>query len=290
MRSLLIFYICLFLLSSCNFFKKKEEAVQEDQGIPIARVYNKYLYAKEIEGIEGISSKEDSVALVERYIEGWILKQLLLLRAEGQVDETDQEIQSKILDCRTTLLIHEFEKEYLEKTLDTSMSEKDLKNYYEANINNFELKQNIIKGFFIKVPKNAPETGKIRALINSNSNESIAELKSYCVRFANQYILQDSLWINFDEIILNTPFMNVQDKADFLEKNHYSELSDDRYLYYLKIKDYKISKQISPFEFVKDRIRNTILSRRKIDLINKLKHTIYQDAKSKKDFEIYREK
>lgn len=276
----------------CGFFDKKKDIVtQEEQGEPLARVYTKYLYPNEIEGIEGKNySKEDSAALVEKYIENWVLQQLLLLKAEAQVDETAEEIQKKIMECRNTLMVHEFEKEYLRKTLDTAVAEKEIRSYYDSNINHFELKQNIIKGIFIKVPKDAPDLNKVRSLLKSGNASQSEELRSFCVRFASRYVLEDSIWINFDETIQNTPYMSIPDKGDFLERHRYSEQSDDRYLYFLKIKDYKISKEISPFEFVKDQIRTTLLNRRKIALINNLKNTIYQEAQNKKDFEIYSEK
>jgi hypothetical protein len=250
-----------------------------------------YLYFKEIEGIQGNNySKEDSASLVQRYIDSWVMKQLLLLKAEAVVDETDEEIQSKILDCRNTLLIHEFEKGYLEKKLDTSLKEKDIRTYYDSNIDNFQLKQNIIKGFFIKTPKDVPKIEKVRTLIQSTKNKDLQELKSYCMRFASHYVLEDTIWVNFDELIKNTPFTNIPDKAEFLEKNRYSEISDNTHVYFLKINDYKISKQISPYEFVRDQIRNTLLNRKRIELVNKLKLNIYEEAKTNKEFEIYREK
>lgn len=279
------------LFFSCDLFKKKENKdITEDIGTPLARVYNKYLYAKDIKGIQGETyTKEDSAALVQRYIDSWVLKQLMLLKAEARIDELDSETQSKILDCRNTLVIHEFEKGYLERRLDTAFNEKDLKSYYDSNIDNFQLKQNIIKGFFIKIPKDAPRVEKVRNWIHSSKDKD-KELKSYCVRFASHFILEDTIWLNFDDLIKNTPFANIQNKADFLEKNRYSEISDKNYLYFLKIEDYKISKQISPFEFVKDQIKNTLLNRKRIELINELKSNIYKEAENNKEFEIYSEK
>lgn len=292
MRKLVLPLICVSLFFGCELFKKKEDQpITEVEGNPIARVYNKHLYSKDIEGILGNNySKEDSVIIVQRYIDTWILKQLMLLKAEAQIPEMDPSIQQKIVDCRNTLLIHEFEKGYLEKKLDTALTENDIKNYYNKNIDQFQLKQNIAKAFFIKVPKDAPKIEKIKPLITSNKPKDLKELKSYCVGYASHFILEDSIWLNFDELIKNTPFNGIADKGDFLEKNSYSELSDDRYTYFLKIKDYKITKEISPYEFARDQIRNTLLNRKRIELINLLKDNLLTEAKNKKEFEIYSEK
>jgi hypothetical protein len=280
------------LLFGCDLFKKKEDKpIAEEIGNPLARVYTKYLYPKDIEGKLGNNySKEDSAIIVQRYIDSWIIKQLMLLKAEAQVPEMDPEIQQKIMDCRNTLLIHEFEKGYLEKKLDTAVTEADLKNYYNKNINQFELKQNIAKAFFIKIPKDAPKIAKVKPLLLSDKPKDLKELKSYCVGFASHFVLEDTIWMNFDELIKNTPFNNISDKGDFLEKNRYYELTDDHFAYFLKIKDYKITKEISPYEFVRDQISNTLLNRKRIDLINLLKDNLLNEAKNKKEFEIYSEK
>ncbi|MBX9852396.1 MAG: peptidyl-prolyl cis-trans isomerase [Cytophagaceae bacterium] len=292
MKKVVLFLVCLPLLFSCELFKKKEEnALVEREGKPLARVENQYLYYEDIEGLPGkYYSKEDSAALVQKYIDSWILKQLLLMRAEAQVDESNKELQNKISDCRNSLLIHEFEKQYLTKKLDTAIGEKEIRDYYAANISLFELKQNIIKGYFIKLPKNAPGLDKVKPLISSNREKDRKELKSYCVRFASHFTLEDTIWINFDELVKNTPFNSTEDKVEFLEKNPYAEASDKNNIYYLKIKDYKTSKQVSPMDFVKEQIKNTLINKRSITLINQLKVNIFQEAKNHNEFEIYQSK
>jgi hypothetical protein len=292
LRVFIIYITSLIFLGGCNFLKKKEEQlVEESTGKPIARVYNKYLFYEDIEGIQGKNlSKEDSSSIVNTYINSWILKQLLLMRAEGQIDENDEEIKQRIEECKNTLLLHEFEKNYLKQKLDTNFSEQELRSYYDSNIENFELKQNIFKGVFVKVPKDAPELGKMKALVSSGKPRDLPELKSLCVRFASQYILEDTVWINFDDLVKNSPSMMHSDKAEFLEKNRQAEITDGRFIYLFKIKDYKISKQISPYDFVKGQIRNTLLNKRRTELINQLKLSIYKEAKNNNEFEIFGKK
>ena len=86
----------------------------------------------------------------------------------------------------------------------------------------------------------------------------------------------------------NTPLVNdITDKADFLKKTDLSISSDDEFNYYLKIKEYKISGEISPLEFVRDDIVNIIINRRKIKLADQLRDEVYNQAKRNNDFEIY---
>lgn len=292
MKKAAYYILCILLLSGCDLFRKKdEEPVAQTQEKPLARVLNKYLYYSDVEGIQGKNfSKEDSAAVVSSYINSWIQKQLLLTRAEATVDENSEDVRNKLEDCKNTIMIYEFEREYLKQRLDTLISEKTLRDYYEAHIENFHLKQNIFKGLFLKIPKNAPDLAKVKGMVASGKSKDIQELKSYCVRFADYYTLEDTIWINFDEVVKNTPFADVQDKGEFLEKNRFAEMQDNKYVYLLRVKDYKISKEISPFEFAVEQIRGILVNKRRIALINELKQSIYKEAKNNNEFEVYNQK
>jgi hypothetical protein len=100
--------------------------------------------------------------------------------------------------------------------------------------------------------------------------------------------LADSTWIVFDELVKNSPMVEIPNKIQFLKAYPYYETSDDSYLYFLKVNKYRISDNISPLEFVKDDIRNIILNKRKVDLAKKLEDDVFNNAAREKDFEVYR--
>ena len=164
---------------------------------------------------------------------------------------------------------------------------QDVEEYYKNNIDNFILKQNIVRATFVKVPKNAPRTAKIKELIFSRDEKDQNELKSYCLSFSTAYHLSNSSWIAFDELVKSSPLVEIPNKIQFLKTNPYYETSDDNYLYFLKVDEYRISDNVSPLEFVKDEIRNIILNKRKIELVKQLEDQVYQDALDKKEFEIF---
>lgn len=284
----LLVFIPFFLLS-CDMVKMKEEPEDNgEQSTIIASVYDNKLYDHDIKGIvpENIST-QDSANIISRYINNWIRKQLLIHEAASRIDFDEAELERKILDYRYALMVYEYEKYYIDQTLDKTVSEEEIKEYYNQNIANFELKQNIIRGIFIKVPKEAPKIDKLKKLIVSNKTKDIKDLKSYCFRFATSYSLDDSLWVNFDEVIKNTPLMGIPNKVQFLKENDYIESEDQDYLYFIKIHEYKISDERPPLEFVKDEIENIIINKRKIKLSNELEEKIYNQAKENNDFKIY---
>jgi len=167
------------------------------------------------------------------------------------------------------------------------VSAGEIENYYKSNIDNFILKQNIIRATFIKVPKNAPHTKKLKELIFSRKEEDKAELKSFCLSFSAAYHLGDSTWMIFDELVRNSPLVEIPNKVQFLKMNPYYETEDDAYLYVLKVDEYRISDNVSPLEFVRDEITNIILNKRKVELAKKLEDEVYNNALDRKDFEIY---
>lgn len=93
----------------------------------------------------------------------------------------------------------------------------------------------------------------------------------------------------FDELVRNSPLAEIPNKIQFLRANRYYETSDDSYLYYFKVDEYRISDNISPLEFVKNDIKNIILNKRKVELAQKLEDDVYKQAAEQREFEIIRQ-
>lgn len=280
----------LFLITGCEFIKMKgEQASDEVSRVAVARVNDTYLYKDELNGIVTLGvSKEDSAIRIESYINSWIRKQLLIQEAAKKININEAEVERKILDYRFSLIAYEYQSFFVKQNLDTVVSNSQIESYYKENIDNFILKQNIVQATFMKVPKTAPRTNKIKDLIFSRKEKDEKELKSYCLSFSTVYHLSDSTWMVFDELVKNSPLVEIPNKIQFLKAYPYYETSDDSYLYFLKVVKYRISDNISPLEFVKDDIRNIILNKRKVELAKKLEDDVYNNAASEKEFEVFK--
>ncbi len=278
----------MLLLGGCDLIQfKKETTTQDPERIPVARVNRAFLYKDELAGIVPIgATREDSTVRMEAYINSWIRKQLLLQEAARKIDINEAEVERKILDYRYSLIAYEYQAFYIKQNLDTAISAPEIEQYYKDNLDNFILKQNIVRATFIKVPKTAPRTNKIKDLIFSTKEKDQDELKSYCLSFSTAYHLVDSTWMVFDELVKNSPLVEIPNKIQFLKANPYYETSDDAYLYFLRVKEYRISDNISPLEFVRDDIRTIILNKRKVALAKQLEDEIYSTAILEKEFEI----
>ena len=287
-RSILIACV-LLTVGGCDFIKMRSDNDELDTNRQlVAKVGKTYLYKDELAGIVPPKvDKADSTARVEAYIDSWVRKQLLIKEATEKIDINEAEVQRKILDYRYSIIAYEYQTYYIKEHLDTAINPGEIEKYYKENIDNFILKQNIIRATFLKVPKNAPQIKRVKELIFAKTDEGKADLKAFCLSFSSAYHISDSTWMIFDELVRNSPIVEIPNKVQFLKTSPYYETEDDTYLYFLKVDEYRISDNVSPLEFVRDEISNIILNKRKVELAKKLEDEVYNNALEQNDFEIY---
>jgi hypothetical protein len=288
MKASVSIFALIIILASCDLIRMKKDTAPGAGRKAVARVNDTYLYRDELAGIVSDRvSKDDSAARVQTYIDSWIRKQLLISQAMKTIDINEAEVERKVLEYRYTLIGYEYQNFYINKNLNDSVSDKEIQAYYNAHIDNFILKQNIVRGTFIVVPKGAPRTNRLKDLIYSSKEKDINELRSFCLSFSTAYHIADSSWMEFDKLVVGSPLAEIPNKVQFLKSNPYYETSDPESLYYLKVDEYKISDNVSPLEFVREEIKNIVLNKRKVDLAKKLEDDVYENAAKRKDFEVY---
>ena len=275
-----------FLATGCDYFADSNTSSEEGKTNLIARAGTAVLYKADLAGL--VPPGEDSTKIIERFVNNWIKKELFIQEAANNVNIDLTEIERKVENYRFTLISYEYQKQHIEQGLKKEVSAEEIEAYYQENLDNFILKQNIVRGRYIKLALEAPKKREVKRWIKSNREQDMESLRSYCLQFANNYSLEDSLWLKFDEVIKNSPFNTISNKVQFLRKNHYLEETDSAYLYLFKIDGYKISDEVSPLEFVRDDIENVIINKRKVALAKSLENDIYERAKENEDFEIYR--
>lgn len=148
-RSLILLVIIGILLSlnGCDLIRMKKELSPDEPGRqPVARVNDTYLYLDELAGIVSVNTpKEDSVARLSAYINSWIRKQVLINEALKRIDINEAEVERKILDYRYSLIGYQFQKLYIQQHMSDKVSDEEIEAYYNQHLDNFVLKQNIIR-------------------------------------------------------------------------------------------------------------------------------------------------
>jgi hypothetical protein len=273
--------IALLLFPCC---KKKADPKQG----AIARVYDNYLYSDEVRNLVSKGTKkEDSLVLIRKFINSWTNEMLTLHKAEENLNDVQKDVEKQLKDYRSSLITYIYEKELISQKLDTLVNSAEIENYYQKNKNNFELKDNIIKVLYVKVNKKAPNLQKIKMLYRSDVPKDREALAGYCSQYAENFYLDDNQWLLFDDLLKEIPIQPTYNKELFLQNNRFIEVSDSTSLYFVNIKGFQIKNSISPLAFEKENIKNIILNKRKLELINTMKDEIYKEAQRSGDVEDY---
>ena len=262
-------------------------ASKKSNDIVVARVGDKYLYFKEMSYLfTERRSKDDSLALAKRYIDSWIKTRLLLKKAELNLSKEQLNITEEIETYRTSLLIYKYEDLLLREKLDTVVLDTEIQKYYDANEVNFSLDEYMVKAVYIKLPLNAPTLWSVRRWYLSDREKDIQDLTDYCRNYAVEYNLFDDEWVQWANIERELPQKETASRR--MTQYDSMEQQDENFNYFVRIKEKKAPGDTAPLVFVRDKVKNIILNKRKLNFISELEHNIYDDALTKNQFEIYK--
>jgi hypothetical protein len=282
LKQLLTIVLLAFSLMSCNFFK------ETDERIPVARVDDKYLYEEDIKDlvVEGMPAN-DSIQIVNSFINRWATQQLLLEGAERNLSEDKQTDFNKLVEQYKNDL---YTKAYLEalvkKRIDTTVNKAQATVVYEANQETFKLNEELVKFRYIRIAQNAINEADITKRFKRFDLEDQRFLDSIAVQFKS-YSLNDSLWIKVSQITEKIRVLNSENKKELLKKSNFIQLKDSLDLYLMQIEDVLNQNNLAPQEYVKPTIKQIVINKRKLELIKQLEKDITKDAIKNKQFEVY---
>lgn len=275
-KQLFFFSAVVLLLSSC---------FNNNDGRIIASVHEKDLMLEEV--LEEMPIQiEDSSFFVERYMNDWIRKQLMIYHAEINLSSDIQNYEKQIKEYRASLLIYAYQQELINQKFDTSISLKQVTDYYNQYKDEFKLSKNIFKGRFIVVDRSAPKLINLNKWYKSNKESSLEDLNDYCQQFAKEYYLEDDKWQYFSIFNQKLPEYIIEESY-FLENTKGVVFEDDNLRYYVFIKDYLINGSISPLEMEQKKIKNVLLNKNKIEYLKQLEDELYQNGLALKKIKIY---
>lgn len=275
----LLFLSTLLACYSCGNKSNKDEAY-------IARVYDKYLFPDDIDNLVPYGTpKEDSINIVNDYVQNWIRQMLLLKKAELNLSPELMDIEKQLEDYRNSLIIFNYERELLQQKLDTVVSMDEITQYYKDNERNFQLRNNIIRLRYLKLSAKTPNLDKVRRWYRSENADDLDKLAKLATLYAVNYLLDDNNWLIFDEVLKEIP-LSGYGIDDFNRNKRYFEINDGQYIYFVAVKGFMMKESRSPLSFEMDNIRKIIINQRKRQLIDQMQQDIYNDALNKNEVEI----
>ncbi len=280
------FVITILFISAILFSCGKKTADEVDR-LLLAKVDNNVLYFDEMKRIIPMElASADSALHARNYVQTWVKKQLLLKKADLNLTAEQKNVTQQLEEYRIGLLIYKYQSRYVAEKMDTNISETSIINYYNEFKDNFKLRQMVMKGLFIKIPKDIPEAGNIRYLIRSKRNADSISLAEYCFQYASKYDNFGDQWVYFNTLQAQWPklILNPENTVRF---NNLLIENDSMYTYYFRVDDYRINGDYSPLSLEREKIKNIILNRRKIEIVNDLEKEIYNEALNTDAFTIY---
>jgi hypothetical protein len=280
-KSVVIIVFCL-LLSACEFFKKDES------GIPIARVNEMYLYQSDIEDLisEG-TSKEDSLIIVNNFINKWATQQLLISNAKINLSEENQNEFNRLVEqYRSDLFTKAYQEALVNQSVDTAITNEEAKEVYERNKETFKLNEELIKFRYINVSENSINLDDVKTRFKRFEEADKYILDSIAIQFRS-YSLNDSIWIKVDQAISKISALKPENKKELLKKSNFIELKDSLGLYLMQINDVLLRNELAPMEYVMPTIKQIVINKRKLDFIKQLEKDITKDAIKNKQFELF---
>ncbi len=254
---------------------------------PLVKVDDSFLYPGDLRGIGRGLSAQDSIQNVEKFIENWIHNEVVLNEAKKDPSINKDEIEEKLSKLRRDLYLYEYEKNLLINNKDTSISKSEIQGFFEDNPSNFELKQNIFKGYFIKMDRKSPSLVKVKKKKKKGGIESFQKLEDLVTQEANTYHIDTLIWHNFDDVSRNTPFEGITNQKKYLKNTKFEIRYSKDFAFLIKVLTYKLTSEVAPIEFHEDMIRNTLIHKRRRSLIKNNEDKLYNKAKQEDRFEIY---
>lgn len=275
------FFFCIacFLLIACN------QVSDEQAGKVLAQVYDQKLFENDIRQLEFSNlSTEDSIFLVEAYVDNWVRTQLKMQIAEDRVKDLDA-IESMVKDYRTSLLIHRLEEDHLRENLDTFISAEDLFIWYEDLKNDFILTTSLLKGRLIICPADSVSTDSLSLWLTDTgyTKEGLAEkLNRYLCEFA---LFQEE-WHDVSVIAgwFNKPATDILRFAT--DQRVFTEKTNDE-LRGIFVSGIVKAGNPAPVEHIENRLTTRILKERRRKILNELHEKLYVDALSRNQIKFY---
>lgn len=274
--------LCL-LLFSCNYFKP------EAKPQAIARVGDTYLYKGDIKNLvpKG-TSKEDSTAIVRGFIDRWAAQKLLISKAEVNLsDARKADFDDLVKQYKIDLYTKAYIEEIVQRSVDTVVPDQELKQYYEANKENFRTNGTLVRLRYINLSKDNPRYETIKSKFFDYRKSDQKFWDTYALQLKS-FAFNDSIWVDMNQVYSKLPFINPDNRDEYIVSGKSIQKSDSLDVYLVKIRSVIDKNQVAPFDYLKPTLREVILNKRKLELIKKFEKEIIDDAIKDQKYEIYK--
>ena len=272
--------IVLFFLISCK---------NEPKEIKLARFNNIFLYKSElIDEIPITLNENDSAIFADNYIHKWLVDQMIMEKSEEMIPLKFNSVEKKINKYKRSLITYEFEQFYINKRLDTNISDLEINDYYTSHLDDFVLNDYVVKCMYMKVPKKSKILKEVKKNYHIQNEKMVDQMMKLGQKENVKFYYNPEEWIFFDDLLKELPILENYSKVEFIKKKKKTIIEYNNYVYFVNIFDYIIKNGTSPLSFETNKIKSIILNQRSRDLRKKLRLDLYDDGMNNNYIEKYR--
>lgn len=283
--SLFLALFVLLLCLDCQVPIVSEQDSREEGDVLLAEVYENRLYHSDLKEMlpEGLS-EADSLMRLRILVENWIQDRILLHEAEKNV-ASEIDIDQLLEDYRSSLLIHNFEQRIVDEKIDTSVSQRELEEYYEKNKDQYLLESTILRCHFIKISKDKGGLDDLREWWRSSAPEDFVDLVAFCNDSADLYMLDEFSWYQVEEITQLLPAGTLSESS--MRPGRTYQFSDEEFIYFLRLLESVKRQENAPLSYIQGQAKRYIMHQRKLTLLENLKNELYQKELEGREVKVY---
>lgn len=275
MKQVVVIFAILLLSSACN--KSVNTDLSNDA---VAKVGDHILTRQEYESmLPEVLNSSDSLIIAESIVSGWVKESLMYDLAISNLNNSE-EIDQLVENYRRSLITYQYQERLIYEKMSDKLSEKEIEKFYNENADKFRVETTLIKGLFLKIPKDAPEINKIKEWYKSASVNEIEKIEKYSLQNAVNYDYFYDRWVRFDNVMQLFPPEETVD-GELLRRQKQIEAQDSVFYYLLNVKEVLFPGQTQPFEYAKENTRDVILNQKRLEFIRNFENDLYKTAVGK---------
>jgi len=253
----------------------------------VAKIGKHRLYKSEVNKyIPASVSPEDSALLANQYVNAWARELLYNEKAEQKLSKSELDVTKELEDYKKSLLKFRYEQRYIEERLDTCVTNEQIKDYYDKNLDKFDLTNPVLKVRFLDIMKDSRDKDAIVEKMASTDYNQLEEAKGMAFKSALRYFDKSDEWI--DAQVLAKEFGTDMETMFSHRKGNYimletADKADVKIAYVCAI----VSYGPAPIDCCYSSIKDIIISKRKHEIVSTLEQDLLNDAIKKKHLVIY---
>jgi len=278
LRNSILFFV---LLLSCNLNNELDKNI-------IAKVGDKTLtFVELLEKIPNNIERLDSTVVVNEIINNWALNELLIKNAEMNLSELEKNrLKKNSNEYYNNLLVNSYKNKIASVNSDTLVNQNDIAEYYDTNLNNFVLYEDIVQARYVRLNKNNFNINEIKRRFRRFNRDDIIFFDSISLQLLN-YSLNDSIWINKDLFFKKINVLDDEEIDRIVKKTLYIVKEDSLDVYLVKINGFKGINEKAPLTYIYKRIEELIINKKKVDFIKNFDNEIIENAKQENIFKVF---